>query len=149
MSLNYEPVFWQPSSSSRIPFWVYTDAQRHQQELDKIFYGAHWCYVGLEVEIPNMGDYKLNHVDDKHFDDWPYYMRQVISPARITSHVDDVMKAETNYAVCRTKPDCVSEVYNVGRYIDQLIKKGDSWKFRSRLCLYDREMILNSLIYPV
>ena len=47
------------------------------------------------------------------------------------------MKAEANYAVCRTKPDCVSEVYNVGRYIDELMKKGDSWKFRSRLCVYD------------
>ena len=65
MSLNHEPVGWQPSSSSRIPFWVYTDAQIYQQELDKIFYGAHWCYVGLEVEIPNTGDYKLSHVGER------------------------------------------------------------------------------------
>ena len=69
MSLNHEPVFWQPSSSSRIPFWVYTDAQRHQQELDKIFYDADWCCVGLELEMPNTGNYKLSHVNDKHFDD--------------------------------------------------------------------------------
>ena len=79
----------------------------------------------------------------------PYYMRHIISPARITSHVGDVVKAESNYAVFRTKPGSISEVYNVGRYIDELIKKGDSWKFRSRLCVYDSEMILNSLIYPV
>lgn len=39
--------------------------------------------------------------------------------------------------------------YNVGRYIDEIMKKGDSLKFRSRLCVYDSEMILNSLIYPV
>ena len=50
-------------------------------------------------------------------------MRQIISPSRTTSHVDDVMKAKNNYAVCRTKPDCVSEVYNLGRYIDELTKK--------------------------
>ncbi len=42
-----------------------------------------------------------------------------------------------------------SQVYNVGRYIDELIKKGDSWKFRNRLCVYDSELIFNSLIYPV
>ena len=83
----------------------------------------------------------------------PYYMRHVISPSRITSHTTlqegDVITAQTNYAVFRTKPGSISEVYNVGRYIDEVIKKGDSWKFRSRLCVYDSEMILNSLIYPV
>jgi salicylate 5-hydroxylase small subunit len=83
----------------------------------------------------------------------PYYMRHVISPSRITSlntsDEGDVINAQTNYAVFRTKPGSISEVYNVGRYIDELIKEGDSWKFRSRLCVYDSEMILNSLIYPV
>ena len=83
----------------------------------------------------------------------PYYMRHVISPSRITScstsHEGAVIKAEANYAVFRTRPGSITEVYNVGRYIDEVIKKGDSWKFRSRLCVYDSEMILNSLIYPV
>ena len=79
----------------------------------------------------------------------PYYMRHIISPARITSQVGEVVKAEANYAVFRTKPGSISEVYNVGRYIDEIIKKDDSWKFRSRLCVYDSEMILNSLIYPI
>ena len=79
----------------------------------------------------------------------PYYMRHIVSPTRVMSHDGDVIKSETNYAVFRTRPGSASEVYNVGRYIDQLIKKGDSWKFRSRLCVYDSEMILNSLIYPI
>ncbi len=79
----------------------------------------------------------------------PYYMRHIISPARIISHEGESLMAEANYAVFRTKPGSISEVYNVGRYVDELIKKGDSWKFRSRLCVYDSEMILNSLIYPV
>ena len=79
----------------------------------------------------------------------PYYMRHIISPARIISHGGDDIRAEANYAVFRTKPGGVSEVYNVGRYIDELTKKSDSWKFRSRLCVYDSEMILNSLIYPI
>jgi salicylate 5-hydroxylase small subunit len=79
----------------------------------------------------------------------PYYMRHVLSPARITSNDGEVVKAEVNYAVFRTKPGSVSEVYNVGRYIDEIIKKGDCWKFSSRLCVYDSELILNSLIYPI
>ena len=65
MPSNHEPSDWQQPGSSRIPFWVYTDAQLYSQELDKIFYGAHWSYVGLQVEIPNTGDYKLSHVGER------------------------------------------------------------------------------------
>lgn len=79
----------------------------------------------------------------------PYYMRHIVSPARILSQEGDAIMAEANYAVFRTKPGGVSEVYNVGRYIDELTQKDGSLKFRSRLCVYDSEMILNSLIYPV
>ncbi|MBA3774149.1 MAG: Rieske 2Fe-2S domain-containing protein [Ramlibacter sp.] len=56
---------WSQPGSSRVPFWVYTDAQLYQQELEKIFYGEHWCYVGLEVEIPDVGDYKLSWVGER------------------------------------------------------------------------------------
>ena len=79
----------------------------------------------------------------------PYHTRHVVSPSRVVSYDGDVLKSESNYAVFRTKPGSTSEVFNVGRYIDDIIKKGDSWKFRSRLCVYDSEMILNSLIYPI
>lgn len=79
----------------------------------------------------------------------PYYTRHVVSPARILSQEGDTIRAEANYAVFRTRPGGVSEVYNVGRYIDELTQKDGSLKFRSRLCVYDSEMILNSLIYPV
>jgi salicylate 5-hydroxylase large subunit len=60
-----EPSRWATPGSSRIPFWVYTDAQLHKRELDRIFYGKHWCYVGLEIEIPNTGDYKLSFVGER------------------------------------------------------------------------------------
>jgi salicylate 5-hydroxylase small subunit len=79
----------------------------------------------------------------------PYYMRHLISPARILSCQGEVICAEANYAVFRTKPGSVSEVYNVGRYIDEIIRNGDALKFISRLCVYDSEMVLNSLIYPI
>lgn len=79
----------------------------------------------------------------------PYYTRHVVSPARLLSAQGDVLRAEANYAVFRTRPGSVSEVYNVGRYIDEIVKKGGSLKFKRRLCVYDSEMILNSLIYPV
>ncbi len=62
---NTELSRWTQPGSSRVPFWAYTDAQLYQRELEKIFYGAHWCYVGLEAEIPNVGDYRLTHVGER------------------------------------------------------------------------------------
>jgi salicylate 5-hydroxylase large subunit len=56
---------WAGTGSSRVPFWAYTDAQLYQLELQKIFYGPHWCYVGLEVEVPNTGDFKLTWVGER------------------------------------------------------------------------------------
>ncbi len=56
---------WSTPGSSRVPFWAYTDAQLYQRELDRIFYGAHWSYVGLLAEIPNIGDYKLTHIGER------------------------------------------------------------------------------------
>ncbi len=79
----------------------------------------------------------------------PYYTRHVVSPAQVLGEEGGLVRAQTHYAVFRTRPGDASEVYNVGRYIDELIKKDELLKFSSRLCVYDSEMILNSLIYPV
>jgi salicylate 5-hydroxylase small subunit len=84
----------------------------------------------------------------------PYYTRHVIGPARITHDgegtSDDPVRAEANYAVFRTKPGATSEVYQVGRYVDAfVITEGGAWKLLERRCVYDSEMVLNSLIYPV
>jgi salicylate 5-hydroxylase large subunit len=56
---------WQSPGSSRVPFWAYTDAQLYRRELERVFYGPHWCYVGLQAEIPNVGDYRLSSVGER------------------------------------------------------------------------------------
>jgi salicylate 5-hydroxylase small subunit len=80
----------------------------------------------------------------------PYYMRHVVGPARVLGRgPQGLVRAQANYAVFRTRPGDSSEVYNVGRYIDEIVRTEDGLKFSSRLCVYDSEMVLNSLIYPV
>jgi salicylate 5-hydroxylase small subunit len=56
---------------------------------------------------------------------------------------------EANYAVFRTKLSEVSTVFNVGRYIDTIVQTPQGLKFASRQCIYDSEMIPNSIIYPI
>ena len=79
----------------------------------------------------------------------PYYTRHVVSPARVLSEQGSVIRAEANYAVFRSRPGDSSEVYNVGRYIDEIERTEAGLRLRSRLCVYDSEMVLNSLIYPI
>lgn len=79
----------------------------------------------------------------------PYYTRHVVGPARVLDEGQGLVRAQSNYAVFRTRPGDASEVYNVGRYIDEIVRTGGALKFASRLCVYDSEMVLNSLIYPI
>jgi salicylate 5-hydroxylase small subunit len=81
----------------------------------------------------------------------PYYTRHVVSPSRVApqERSSGVIRAQAHYAVFRTRPGDASEVYNVGRYIDEITRTPAGLRFRSRLCVYDSEMVLNSLIYPV
>jgi salicylate 5-hydroxylase small subunit len=79
----------------------------------------------------------------------PYYQRHVVGTPRVL-HVDpERIRSEANYAVFRTKPDEISTVFNVGRYIDSIRRTEAGLKFESRLCVFDSEMIANSLIYPI
>ena len=59
------PVWESKESTSRIPFSVYTDDQVYKRELERLFYHGHWCYVGLEAEIPNAGDFKRTVVGER------------------------------------------------------------------------------------
>jgi hypothetical protein len=56
----------------------------------------------------------------------PYYTRHVVGPARMLAAQEGdaggLVRAQANYAVFRTRPGDASEVYNVGRYIDEPTK---------------------------
>lgn len=60
-----DTLAWELGGTSRIPFAVYTDEARHRRELERFFYRGHWCYVGLEAEIPNPGDFKRTVVGER------------------------------------------------------------------------------------
>ena len=51
------PTSWPRADFSRIPFSIYHDPALYDLEQEKIFKGPVWNYLGLEVEIPNPGDF--------------------------------------------------------------------------------------------
>ena len=80
----------------------------------------------------------------------PYYQRHVVGTP-IVRQIDDQgrLHCEANYAVFRTKLDGPSTVFNVGRYLDIVVSTPQGYRFAQRLCIYDSEMIPNSIIYPI
>ena len=79
----------------------------------------------------------------------PYYQRHVVGTPVVRRVVGQRIHSEANYAVFRTKYDKESTVFNVGRYIDTLVQTPEGFRFAERLCIYDSEMIPNSIIYPI
>lgn len=60
-----ETDIWSEVGTTRVPFQVYQDAEIYAQELEKIFYGTSWNYVGLECEVPNAGDFRRNFIGER------------------------------------------------------------------------------------
>src|SRR6266481_147660 len=56
---------WNGPGSSRIPAAVYVDPAIYARELERIFYGAHWNYVGLEAEVPTTGSFKRTTIGER------------------------------------------------------------------------------------
>jgi salicylate 5-hydroxylase small subunit len=87
-------------------------------------------------------------ISDTIFHD-PYYQRHVVGAPIIRKVEEGRIYSEANYAVFRTKLDKESTVFNVGRYLDIIVSTPEGFKFAERLCIYDSEMIPNSVIYPI
>jgi salicylate 5-hydroxylase small subunit len=79
----------------------------------------------------------------------PYYQRHVVGTPVVRGTEEGRIRCEANYAVFRTKLSDASTVFNVGRTLDTVVRTPEGFKFASRECIYDTEMIPNSIIYPI
>lgn len=78
----------------------------------------------------------------------PYYQRHVIGPLLIDV-ADEEIRVEANYVVLRTKRNAMSEVFSTGRYLDRVVRTTQGLRFAAKQCIFDSEMIPNSVIYPI
>jgi len=79
----------------------------------------------------------------------PYYQRHVVGMPQVLEADSETVRAQASYAVFRTKPNGMTTVFNVGRYLDVVRSTPEGLRFESRICVFDSEMIPNSLIYPI
>ena len=79
----------------------------------------------------------------------PYYQRHVVGPPLVRSRDGGRLHTEANYAVFRTKLSEPTTLFNVGRYLDEIVRTRQGLRFAARLAIYDSELIPNSIIYPL
>jgi anthranilate 1,2-dioxygenase large subunit len=57
-------AIWPALDYSRVPYRLYHDADVYAREQERIFRGPTWNYLGLEVEIPNPGDFRATYLGE-------------------------------------------------------------------------------------
>jgi salicylate 5-hydroxylase small subunit len=102
----------------------------------------------LSFESKGMLQDRIYGIRETLFHD-PYYQRHVLGPTLVRGREAGRIHTETNYAVYRTKLSEPTTVFNVGRYLDEIVRTPEGLRFATRLVIYDSELIPNSIIYPI
>lgn len=75
--------------------------------------------------------------------------RHILGPTRVVSLEGMLAKVQTNYAVLMTRTDGQTTIYNSGKYIDEIDCSGDRPQFRSKLAVFDTNLIDTMMVRPI
>lgn len=59
------PRLWPTTGNTQIPYWIYTDQDIFDQEMERIFCGSSWAYVGLTAELPAPGSFLTTNIGNR------------------------------------------------------------------------------------
>ncbi len=107
-----------------------------------------WPLALIHLESRAMLQDRITGATDTIFHD-PYAQRHVVGAPVLLETSADALRCEAAYLVVRTQRDRMPEVMSVGRYVDRLVRQEGRWLIAERLCIYDNDLIANSLIYPI
>jgi 3-phenylpropionate/cinnamic acid dioxygenase small subunit len=79
----------------------------------------------------------------------PRQLRHVVSSMRLTEVTSGTASVEANFAVFQTMADQETSVFMTGRYLDEIVLKEGQLLFAEKRCIYDTNLVPNSLIYPL
>lgn len=60
-----QPRRWPEGQITRVPYWIYADRGLYERELETIFYGPTWNYVGFADEVREKGSYKRGWIGER------------------------------------------------------------------------------------
>ena len=79
----------------------------------------------------------------------PQRYRHLVSSIRIVREVAAVLDLVANFLVVRTMQDGDMTIFGAGRYVDQVQRDDDSWKFARKIVVLDSRQIDTLLAIPI
>ncbi|MGH7029553.1 MAG: aromatic-ring-hydroxylating dioxygenase subunit beta [Stellaceae bacterium] len=79
----------------------------------------------------------------------PQRYRHLVSSIKIVGEQGDVLDLVANFLVVRTMQEGDMTIFAAGRYVDQVRRDGDGWKFASRNIVLDSRQIDTLLAIPI
>jgi len=79
----------------------------------------------------------------------PQRYRHLVGPIRALGEGPAGLEVEANFLVVRTMQDGEMTMFAAGRYVDELRRDGDAWKFASRNVVLDSRRIDTLLAIPL
>jgi 3-phenylpropionate/cinnamic acid dioxygenase small subunit len=79
----------------------------------------------------------------------PHVQRHLISNFRIQAASEDELRVQANFQVLRTFHERPTELFVSGSYQDRIAVSDGRLNFREKICVFDSEVLPESLIYPI
>jgi len=80
----------------------------------------------------------------------PRNLRHHVTNLRVRHRDGSTLEATANFSVIEVLPEALPRILMCGRYRDRLRLEDDGrWRFVERQCIYDSNLVPNSVIYPV
>jgi anthranilate 1,2-dioxygenase small subunit len=79
----------------------------------------------------------------------PQRYRHLVSSIQIVEDRGETLDLATNFLVVRTMQDGDMAIFAAGRYVDQVVRVGDNWKFTRKEVVFDSRQIDTLLAIPI
>jgi 3-phenylpropionate/cinnamic acid dioxygenase small subunit len=79
----------------------------------------------------------------------PRTIRRLVSGVRPLGWRGEELECRADYAAFETLTDELTRVFNVGQYQDRIVVEDGRLKFKEKICVFDSNLVPNSLIFPL
>jgi anthranilate 1,2-dioxygenase small subunit len=75
--------------------------------------------------------------------------RHILSTSRITAVAAEAVQAQTSYLVLQTRADGRTEIYNAGKYRDDIVFAEGRLRFRGKIAVFDTNRVDTLMVTPI
>ena len=79
----------------------------------------------------------------------PQRYRHLVSSIRVVGETGATLDVEANFLVIRTMQDGDMTIFAAGRYVDRLVRAGETWQFARKEVVLDSRQIDTLLAIPI